>query len=149
MSANWYLIHTKPRQELIAKVNSENQGFETYLPMMKVRKRLRGSPVMKDEAMFPNYIFVSLDAVNDNWYPIRSTRGVLKLVRFGLQPGRVPHQLIDTLQANDLENTADTDIYEFILGDKVRIASGPLAGFEGVFKEKNGTKRALILLEMA
>jgi len=32
---NWYLGYTKPRQEEIARVNLEQQGFESYLSLYK------------------------------------------------------------------------------------------------------------------
>ena len=31
----WYLAYTKPRQEAVAHVNLEQQGFEAYLPLFK------------------------------------------------------------------------------------------------------------------
>jgi transcriptional antiterminator RfaH len=33
-----FLIYTKPRQEERAKENLENQGFETFLPMIAYEK---------------------------------------------------------------------------------------------------------------
>lgn len=40
------------------------------------------------ESLFPGYLFIQLDQLNDNWHPIRSTRGVNQLVTFGKQGGR-------------------------------------------------------------
>lgn len=31
----WYLAYTKPKQESVALVNLEQQGFEAYLPLFK------------------------------------------------------------------------------------------------------------------
>ena len=35
---HWYLIHTKPRQELRALENLERQGYECYLPLLPTEK---------------------------------------------------------------------------------------------------------------
>jgi transcriptional antiterminator RfaH len=149
MSVNWYVIQAKAQSELVAKVNLENQGFEVYLPMTERRRRIRNKPVLKIEALFPGYIFILLDTTHDNWAPIRSTRGVIKLVRFGLEPGRVPDDLITLLKDNEMDKM-DTvvNLNQFKVGDKVRVATGPLAGYEGVFQEQNGSKRAMILLNL-
>jgi len=34
------------------------------------------------------------------------------------------------------------------LGDKVRVFDGPLAGLEGIFRERKGSSRALLLMKM-
>lgn len=40
---SWYLIYTKIRQERIALENLERQGFECFLPKIKVEKVRRGA----------------------------------------------------------------------------------------------------------
>ena len=72
----WYLIKTKPRQENTAIINLENQEYTTYCPIAKINK--------KNVVLFPGYVFIYLDKHNENWSPIRSTKGVINFVRFGL-----------------------------------------------------------------
>ena len=68
---NWYLIHTKIRQEKVALENLERQGFECFLPVILAEK-LRGS-VLKvvEEPLFTRYLFIRLDdSVNaQSWSP--------------------------------------------------------------------------------
>jgi hypothetical protein len=33
---NWYLVYSKPRQELCSLENLERQGFECFLPLIAV-----------------------------------------------------------------------------------------------------------------
>ena len=42
----WYLIHTKPRQEVCALENLQRQGYECYLPQL-VLEKLRNGVVTK------------------------------------------------------------------------------------------------------
>ena len=41
--SNWYLIHTKIRQERLALENLERQGFECFLPLIRAEKLRRGA----------------------------------------------------------------------------------------------------------
>ena len=150
MKAAWYLIYTKPKQECVALENLERQEYEVYLPMLPVRRRLQGQHQLVLEPMFPRYLFVRLTNGEDNWSPIRSTRGVANLVRFGVDAARVPDELINQLRERDATAKVESDVLrDFEPGKPVRIVAGALAGYEGIFSERSGERRALILLELA
>ena len=89
----WYLLYSKPRQEGVAVENLKRQGYETYLPLIRTRRRRQGQYVSLVEPMFPRYLFIHLSDQTDNWGPIRSTLGVSGLVRFGDLPAQVPGRL--------------------------------------------------------
>ena len=93
MAHAWYLVHAKPRQEDTALANLARQGFEAFLPRMRRQVRHAGRWRERVEALFPRYLFVSLDPETHDWAPIRSTVGVSSLVRFGDEPARVPPDL--------------------------------------------------------
>lgn len=124
---NWYLCQTKSRDEHTAKVNLERQGYETYLP------------VMDGEVLFSGYIFVSVDG---NFAPIKSTRGVIKLVQFGEQLATIPQRLIDTFRETQWQRSDDC-----IPGAKVRITSGPFNYREAIVKAKKAD-RIIVLLNL-
>mgnify|MGYP000091062149 CR=1 FL=1 len=89
----WYLVYSKPQQETVALRNLEQQDYHAYLPCLTEKKRVRGVYKSVTGPMFPRYLFIELDSQFDNWSPIRSTRGVSGLVRFGQQAARVPTDL--------------------------------------------------------
>ena len=99
----WYLIHTKPRQEALALTNLSRQGFECYMPMLRLEKIRQRKTALVAEAMFPRYLFIRLDTSGSgqSWSPIRSTLGVNQLVRFGGQPAKVDGQLIDLIRSRE------------------------------------------------
>ena len=97
----WYLLYSKPRQEGVAVENLKRQGYETYLPLIRTRRRRQGQYVSLVEPMFPRYLFIHLSDQTDNWGPIRSTLGVSALVRFGDLPAQVPDRLIDALKSRE------------------------------------------------
>lgn len=146
---SWYLIHTKPKQEQIALENLQRQHYEAYLPMAEIQKRRQGRHQNVIEPMFPRYLFISLDKVNDNWVPIRSTRGVQALVRFGGVPAKVPDDLVNKIRELEVRSESVEAIPGFTKGSVVRILEGVFAGYEGVFEEHSSERRATILLLIA
>ena len=145
----WYLIHSKPRQEEIARENLDRQGYCTYLPLLRTPRRRLGRRIIRIEPMFPRYFFIRLDTETDNWAPIRSTIGVSTLVRFGMTPTPIPDDLIDTLrERDDSSGVQDIPLNEFSRGQKVRIEEGPFMGYEGIFLAETGPQRVLVLLDI-
>jgi len=147
---SWYLIHTKPRQERLAKENLERQGFEIYLPLANLRRRRRGRTVRVIDPMFPRYLFIHLSNRTDDWGPIRSTFGVSTLVRFGQEPARVPEKLIAAIrEREDVDGVQILPEREIRKGEKIRVAEGPFEGYEAIFHSKTAKDRVVVLLKIA
>ena len=146
----WYLVHTKPKQEMTAKENLVRQDYCVYLPMAVSRRRRDGRTKRTVEALFPRYLFIHLDDSTDDWAPIRSTIGVSRLVRFGLIPAKISENLVAAIKKreND-EGVHELQVSDFEDGQQVRIAEGPFEGHEAIFKAKSGQERAVVLLKIA
>ncbi|MEI6300060.1 MAG: transcription/translation regulatory transformer protein RfaH [Betaproteobacteria bacterium] len=147
----WYVIHTKLRQEQLAFENLSRQGFECYLPTVSAERVQQRVLVVVIEPLFPRYLFIRLDDAIDSgksWSPIRSTKGVSRLVAFGGEPAKVPDRLVDLLRelAGGNSNAQPKRLFE--AGEKVRIDSGPFAGIEGIYQMTDGTARAFVLIEL-
>lgn len=143
----WYLIHTKARQEAVALTNLSRQGFECYLPMLKVEKIRQRKTALVAEAMFPRYLFIRLDASGSgqSWSPIRSTLGVTQLVKFGGHAAMVDAQIVDLIRSREHSNPAQA---MFAPGQHVVVADGPFAGLEAIYQTTDAESRAMILLEI-
>jgi len=137
----WYLIYSRPQQERVALLNLEQQGYVAYLPL-----HLQGG---RQVPLFPRYLFIELNTETDNWSPIRSTRGVSKLIRFGGVPAKVPSDLVEYLRSDEASRLEKEKEVEFLPGDEVEVTQGVIAHYEGIFKEKVGSKRAEILLNIS
>jgi transcriptional antiterminator RfaH len=146
----WYLVFSKPRQERIALVNLQRQGYQSYLPLIRSRRKRYGRYRHVIEPMFPRYLFIHLSDRTDNWGPIRSTIGVVNLVRFGDCAGRVPDGLVTALKARESEKGYfEPELPQLDVGDSVRICEGPMSGYEGIFHCRTGRQRVILLLEIA
>jgi transcriptional antiterminator RfaH len=145
----WYLIQTKPRQEYTARENLERQGYRIYLPLAPVRGRRRGRTYTRIGPMFPRYLFIYLSEGVDDWGPIRSTLGVTCIVRFGQLPARVPDALITALrEREDEKGVQNLPAKTPVPGDKLRIAEGPLEGYEGLFYAQSSRDRVIMLIKI-
>jgi len=146
-TARWYLIQTKPRQEARAEEHLLRQHFECYRPL-KASAATRGSSSFRTgEALFPGYLFIRLDCINDNWYPIRSTRGVSRVVSFGGQPTPVRDELIEQLRQR-LAQEQNTPARPFTPGDRVQLSGGSFSEIEAIFVSSDGEERSVILLNL-
>lgn len=146
----WYVVHTKPRMEAEAEVHLGRQGFTTYLPWITQSKRRRGRWVRVTEPLFPRYLFLQVDPEAQDISPIRSTRGVSGLVRFGGgTPTPVPDEVITAIRAmEDPEEGTCRLENGFQPGQEVVVLEGPLAGLHGIYHAASGEQRAIILIEM-
>ncbi len=146
---NWYLIHSKPRQEYTALQNLEQQGYECYLPLLPTEKLRQGALSVIDEPLFPRYLFIHLDPSggSQSWGPIRSTKGVSRLVSFGSKPAKVEDGLVEMLRVQ--ENTMRRQPQRhFIPGERVELRSGAFAGMEAIYQMSDGERRVLVLIEL-
>ena len=144
---SWYLVHTKPRQEDVALANLDRQGYECYLPQMRIERVRRRKAEVTTEPMFPRYLFIRLDSSDQgkSWSPIRSTLGVSQLVHFGARAAKVDDTLVDLLRQR--ERALPTQAM-FHSGDSVVIADGPFAGIEAIYQTADAERRSFILLEV-
>lgn len=145
----WYLVYCKPRQETVARDNLIRQGFETYLPFMRDVRRRQGRRLKLISPMFPRYLFIHLNRDTDNWAPVRSTLGVVSIVKFGHDPARVPDDLIALLRSHeDPQGIHILPAEGYKPGSRVRITQGGFAGYEGIFQASTSRDRVTVLLDV-
>ena len=147
---SWFAVYAKPRQEQIALLNLERQGFHCFLPMAENPYQRRTDKNPRHEPLFPRYLFLNAIADQQSLGPVRSTRGVANLVRFGMKLVEVPHRIIAHIEERRDPETGlvRLDPVPVAVGDRVRVFDGPFAGIEGIFKVRKGSDRALLLIEM-
>jgi transcriptional antiterminator RfaH len=144
----WYLIMTKPKQDEVAECNLKQQGFELYRPKCRQVKTRRGKQVAVLESLFPRYIFIKLDDQQQNWAPIRSTKGVMQLVRFGTQAAKVDEALINQLKHQEQAALNEPSDTSYKKGDKLRIESGAFYGLEAIFEGYDSDQRIIVLMNI-
>ena len=146
----WYAVQTKPRQEGTAALNLQRQHFHTYLPKIRLRKRRRQQWHKVVEPLFPGYLFIKVAPGEQSLAPVRSTIGVIGLVRFGVNLVPIPDQVITYLKQHEEADTGQraADQWPHQPGDVVRVLEGPFAGLSGIYQMEKDETRALLLIEL-
>jgi transcriptional antiterminator RfaH len=146
--SNWYLIHTKIRQERVALENLERQGFECFLPQINAEKLRRGALQVVQEALFPRYLFIRLGTglESQSWSPIRSTVGVSRLVTFGQIPAKINDELVADIRIKT--DSSDVQLRHFAPSEQVVVTDGPFVGVEAIYQMTDGEGRVMVLLNI-
>jgi transcriptional antiterminator RfaH len=143
---SWYLIHCKAREDERALAHLHRQGFSCYRPVRQVERCRNGRKYWVADPLFPRYLFIHLDCVNDNWSPIRSTRGVLGMVRFSNEPVPVRDEVIEGLRARLGSSTLAVPYLK--PGERVQIIEGAFSQLEAIFLANDGDQRVVLLLNI-
>lgn len=148
---HWYVVHTKPQQEQVACENLTRQGYEVYLPRIKLLKRSRRlrCQEMQLEPLFPRYLFIQPGSPEHSIAPVRSTLGVTTIVRFGQTPAVLSHEVLTSIRDFEArQNEAGLEaISPFRNGERVLVVDGPLAGLEGLVSSVS-QERVVVLMQL-
>jgi transcriptional antiterminator RfaH len=147
----WYLIHTKPAGERLAQANLERQGYEVYLPRLVESLRRGARRLERIVALFPRYLFLRLNEGHQALAPVRSSVGVVNVVKFGARYAIVADELI-----RELRSRADPVTGLHRMASELQLAPGTLVsvtvglfdGLEGIFLRKAGGDRVVVLLTL-
>jgi transcriptional antiterminator RfaH len=145
----WYLIHTKPRAEPIARSNLERQGYEVYFPRLAHTVRRGQYWNQHVGPLFPRYLFLRVDVGEQALVPVHSTLGVSSIVRFGSRYSVVPDEVVEALRS-DADPLSGLHRLRrparIAAGSRIRMVEGPFEGLEGVLERADGDERVLVLL---
>lgn len=146
----WFAVYTQPRGEATACENLSRQRFEVFSPRYLKRRSHARKIETVPAPLFPRYIFISFDADDAGWRVVRSTRGVVDLVRNGIDPAPVPAAIVE-----EIRRRQDADGFVVLArhvkldrGDKIRIDAGPFADYEAIFETMRDNERVVALLSL-
>ena len=142
----WYVIESKANQQQRAEKNLCNQGFAIFSPSISVERIVRKKRVIRDEAVFPGYIFIRLDLEQSDWGALSSTRGVGKIVSFNGSPCSVSDDLINALRHQFY--TLEKPVALYKAGDKVQVTAGCFKDIEAIVKAVTPDERVIVLLHI-
>lgn len=145
MGMAWCVALAQPNCERRAETNLIQQGFVPYLPRVKHRTIVNGKKMIQERLLFGRYFFVTLCG---RWRSIISTRGVSSIILNGEIPSLVPDAEIDSLRVNEVKGLVVLPKASFALGHPVRVDSGELVGFKGLYHGLSPRSREQVLLNM-
>jgi transcriptional antiterminator NusG len=148
--AKWYVVHTYSGHENKVKANIEklveNRGMEEFIPEIVVPTEesieiKNGKKTAKQKKIFPGYVLIKMVMNDETWYVIRNTRGVTGFVGPGSKPIPLSEEEVKNMGID--EPVAEIDL---VIGDTVKVISGPFESFIGAIKGINLEKQTLKVL---
>jgi transcription antitermination factor NusG len=142
----WFALFTLPQNERAVARQLELRQVEAFLPtyesisFWKNRQRVKIA-----HPLFPTYVFARIHA----WERAMVLRahGVLRIVGNSHGPIPIPAPEIDFLRSDFCKQRVE--VYrDLIVGEKVRIKSGPMQGVLGTLVRKSDSLRFVLTLEL-
>ena len=147
LDKKWYIAQIKPNSYHSATQNLERQGFETFLPKMKITERQENKFLFKNVYVFPGYMFVCFDPHIIPWTKINSTYGVKKILAFNKKPSEISSDLILQLKRRyEIEGNSRRK-EKLQKGDSIKFYLGPFADLIAKVESVDENNRIWVLLE--
>ena len=148
----WYVAHTYTGYENKVKDSIEkiveNRGlghliYDTKVPVeTTVEMTDKGEEKIVETKLFPSYVFVKMTMNDESWHVVRNITGVTGFVGPGSEPTPLTDAEIEMFNVEE-----KTEEFNFNIGDRVLIVSGPLVDFgSGVIQDISEDQKSLTIL---
>ena len=145
---NWFVLYTKPKQELRVVDELSKIGINSYCPTVKMIKQYSDRKKKIERPLIPSYIMVYIEESKRK--SVFSIPGIVRYL-FWLGKPAVVHENEINIMKKHLEGVySSISISKLIIGQLYKISEGPLAGNTGKIVEmkKNKVKLELASLGM-
>lgn len=139
----WYVVHcysgyeNKVRHSIEQRIETmgmQDKIFDVVVPTEEEIEIKDGKRRTVERRVFPGYILVQMLLDEDSWYVVRNTPGVTGFVGMGNDPTPLRPEEVAKIM-NRMEAEAPKVKFDFQIGEKVRIGTGPFADFIGTVSE--------------
>jgi transcriptional antiterminator RfaH len=146
----WYVVQTKPNEEVRASQHLARQSFGVYMPRYAKTRRHARKIESVVRPLFPRYLFIALDLARDRWRSIQSTFGVVGLIMSGDQPAPLPTEVVDAIRERE-----DGNGHVMLglapglgVGSRIRLLDGLFADHSGVLERIADERRVAVLVQL-
>jgi transcriptional antiterminator NusG len=146
-AAQWFALRTRSRHEKLVVRQLENQGIESFLPVVTQVHTWSDRRKEVESPLFSGYAFVRMVSSSEDRVRVLKTQGVVSFI--GVQGSGTPipdHQIEDikTLLASRLPYKERAFLHA---GQRVRVKGGALDGIEGILVTENEDRSLVISVE--
>ncbi len=153
----WYVLRAisgkeaKVKEILDAQIKNDNLGrdlFQVLIPTEKVLTVRGGKKVVKERNLYSGYVFVECNLTGELMHVLQNTSNVIDFLR-GREKGSKPERLRESEvlrmlgTADELSDSTDDGVNDYIVGETVKINSGAFEGFQAIIEEVNREKKKL------
>ncbi|HMS63862.1 MAG TPA: UpxY family transcription antiterminator [Ignavibacteria bacterium] len=147
MERKWYVLQTKPRNELIVSKQIGLKKIEYFLPMIE-KVRIWADRKRKIQIpMFSGYVFVYATE-EERVNAISETTGAVKYIFFEKRPAVVSKREIEIIKSAIAEpEKIRIEDKKFKKGDEIIVTNGVFRGMKGFINEFRGNYKLTVNLE--
>lgn len=142
----WFALQVRTRHESGVAGFLEGKGYEFFLPQYTCRKRWSDRVKKVETPLFPGYLFCRFDP--EDRLPILKTPGVIQIAGYNRLPVPIEVSEIQAIQALVASGLPSQPWPFLAVGDRVRIETGPLRGYEGLLVEFKGNHRLVLSISL-
>jgi transcription antitermination factor NusG len=144
MEKKWFVVYTRPQQELKVASQLSAMGITNYCPRINLVKQYSDRKKKVSKPLLSSYVMVELEQNQRN--KVFACSGIVRYLFFLGKPAVVPASQINLMQdhLNGVYN--DFKVTTLSVGDSHTIPQGPFSGVSGRVVETNDTK---VKLELA
>ena len=144
MEKKWFVVYTRPQQELKVAKQLDAMGITNYCPTITLLKQYSDRKKKVYKPLLSSYILVRLE--DNQRGKVFSCSGILRYLFFLGKPVVVPAFEIDLMQdhLNGVYN--DIKVTTFSVGESHTITEGPFSGLSGSVVQTDNRK---VKLELA
>lgn len=145
---NWFVLYTKPKQELRVVNALSKIGICSYCPTVKIIKQYSDRKKKIERPLIPSYIMVYIEESRRE--SVFSIPGIVRYLFWLGKPAIVHQNEIDIMKKHLEGVYSSISTSKLIIGQLFKISEGPLAGNMGKIVEmkKNKVKLELESLGM-
>lgn len=142
----WYVIQVRTGKEESALTQCRKEVpteilRRCFLPYYKEQKNFGGKWVTQQRVLFPGYIFVVTDQVEELYLYLRKIIGLTRLLGTGKEVVPLTQEEIRFLEHFGGEEQVVEMSTGIIVGSQTIVQSGPLKGMEGCIRKIDRHKR--------
>lgn len=137
---NWVVLYTKSRREKKVTEYCKVKGILNYLPLERRLSQYGNKMFFSMVPLFPGYLFCCCD--EKERYSLFMTHHVARMIPVVDQSG-----LLRDIERLYEAQKADLELKPCLYyekGERVKILSGPLCGYEGIIQRTKGRKRLIL-----
>ena len=144
MEKKWFVVYTRPQQELKVASQLSAMGITNYCPTITLLKQYSDRKKKVAKPLLSSYVMVELEQNERN--KVFACSGILRYLFFLGKPAVVPAFEINLMQdhLNGVYN--DIKVTTLSVGDSHTISQGPFSGVLGKVVQSDNTK---VKLELA
>ena len=144
MEKKWFVVYTKPQQELKVATQLSAMGITNYCPTITLVKQYSDRKKKVNKPLLSSYVMVELKQKERQ--KVFACTGIVRYLFFLGKPAVVPSSEINLMQdhLNGVYN--DSKVTTLSVGDSHTITEGPFSGVSGRVVETDKTK---VKLELA